>query len=148
VLLICLAVWLGLMAQRRQAENQAVQTRIEQLQARQAALAAAKPTRTEIDLQKRWTTVKLERDFPWVKVFQAVERASSKDIELLEFQPDKRNRLIVLRGEAKDQTALVSYLESLAMQASLANVHLLHQETVTRNRLETISFEIKATLIE
>lgn len=139
---------LGAAAYKSYIGQQQVQARIDQLRARQAAMAAAKPSRQDTGLQKRWAALKLEVDFPWDRVFQSLERADSKAVELLEFQPDKRNRTLLLRGEAKDEDALVAYLELLAMQAALANVHLLHEETTAHGRLETVSFEIKVMLVD
>ena len=148
LILACLTVWLGFQAYQFHIQTAEIQTRVEKLRVRQAALEKSKPTQKELEEQKRWTALKQERDFPWERIFKAVERASSKDIELLEFEPDKRNRIIVLRGEARDLAALVSYLERLSLQAGLSDVHLVHQQNVTRDRLETVSFEMKATLAD
>lgn len=148
LLLVGMAAWLAAQAYEFHTQVLEMQARVEKLLVQQAALAKSKPTPKELDEQKRWTALKLERDFPWQRVFKAVERANSKDIELLEFQPDKRNRIIVLRGEARDFAAIVSYLDRLALQAGLSEVHLLHQQNVMRDRLETVAFEIKATLAD
>lgn len=148
LVLACLTVWFGFQAYQFHTQTTEMQARVEKLRLRQARLAKAKPTQKELEEQKRWTALKQERDFPWERIFKAVERASSKDIELLELQPDKRNRIIVLRGEARDLAALVSYLERLALQTGLSDVHLVHQQNVARDRLETVSFEMKATLTD
>ncbi len=142
------SMWLGVQAYLLHAQATDMQSRVEQLRERRAAQAKVRPTPKALEEQTQWAALKEEQDFPWQRVFKAVERASSKDIELLEFLPDKRNRVIVLRGEARDQPALVFYLDRLAMQAGLRNVHLVHQQQVTRDRLETVSFEMKATLVE
>ena len=147
VLLLCGSALLGVQAYRQHLLAEQAQHRIAQLRSVQAASVVPKASRNEQDEQKRWAALKLERDFPWEKVFQAVEKVSSTNIELLEFQPDKSNRRIVLRGEARDLKALTAYLEALAAQAALTNVHLTHQQDLVRDRLETVSFEIKATLV-
>jgi hypothetical protein len=116
-----------------------------------ASLGAQKvPTmgRVEQENMKRWGQLKMERDFPWEQVFRAVEKSASTDIELLEFKPDKMNRAIGLSGEARNRKALLTYLEQLSKQTALTGVYLTHQQTVQRENLETISFEIKATLKE
>jgi hypothetical protein len=127
--------------------------RLEQLRLRndafvaaQAVPAAPRPRPSDLEEQKRWAEMRAERDFPWQRVFQAVERADRTNIELLEFKPDKRNRQVLLRGEARDQDALTAYLEALASQPALARVHLLHRQRFARDKLTTIGFEIKATL--
>ncbi len=70
----------------------------------------------------------------------------SPDIELLEFQPQKENLRISLQGQARNQQALTLFLEALARQAALKTVHLVHQEKVVRERMETVEFEIHASI--
>lgn len=123
------------------------------LQAHHDALVAAQslkpvpPARpADVELQKRWKELLVERDFPWQGVFAAVERVDRTSIELLEFRPDKRTGRIVLRGEARDVDALTGYLEALSSDPSLEKVHLVHRQLIARNALQTVGFEIKARL--
>jgi hypothetical protein len=107
------------------------------------------PTLSQADQinQKRWAQLVMERDFPWTSIFAAVEKAASPDIELLQFKPDKPNHSIALSGEAKNHKALVTYLSVLTAQPALKDVYLLHLQNVERGSLETVSFEIRATLM-
>lgn len=120
--------------------------KIEQLQANQVPLVVPKMSRAQEEDQKRWAALKLEREFAWPPLFLAIERAGNADIELLEFHPDKASKRVILRGEARDHKALMTFLEKLESQTILKNVHLTHQENVARERLNTVTFEIKATL--
>lgn len=117
-----------------------------------SALQAARPVAVERsgaqEVQRKWSQLKAERDFSWPEVFAAVERAGNADIELLAFKPDKGTRTILLGGEARDQKALMTFLAALAEQANLKNVHLTHQQRKKHERLETVVFEIKATIVE
>lgn len=122
-----------------------LQSRNEALQAARAVPPAPKPRPADVELQKRWAELLLERDYPWAKVFAAVERADQSSIELLEFKPDKRNHRIVLRGEARDADALTAYLEALESDITLSKVYLAHRQLVAHNGLNTVSFEIKAS---
>ena len=54
--------------------------------------------------------------------------------------------LIILRGEAKSIEGLLAYLHDLTAKTGWSGVHLTHQEKVKHGALETVSFEIKATL--
>lgn len=126
-----------------------------QLQAQQQSAALRRahapapvsvPTRTELEEQKRWVALRDERAFAWLPLFAALEQAGNADIELLEFQPDKISRRLVLRGEAKDEAALTDFLEALAGQPVLRNVYLSRRKLKQRDRLVTISFEIKASM--
>ena len=116
------------------------------LAAVQVKSVVAKPRPADAEQQKRWAELRAERDFPWQLVFQSVERSDRSNIELLEFRPDKRNRRIILRGEARDREALSAYLQALAELPTLSQVHLLHRQALIRDKLTTVGFEIKVTI--
>ena len=148
LILVTVGSGLGIEAYRLyQSAQQSITRNNKALAAKNLAVVPA-PNHLAQEEQKRWAALKVERDFPWAALFQAVERAANVNIELLEFQPDKTNRRIVLRGEARDLKALIAYLDALTKQPALTQVHLVHQETVVRERLETVGFEMKATLVE
>jgi hypothetical protein len=145
-LLALAAAYLGLQAFRQhQAAGRAV-FKTEQWRVAHEARPPPKLSNKAIEEQKHWTDLKAERDFPWDTLFRAVERASSENIGLLEFQPDSASRRVILGGEAKDRAALVVFLQALSSQGALKDVHLTHQQTTVRDRLETQAFEIKATI--
>ncbi|MES2125711.1 MAG: hypothetical protein V4463_00420 [Pseudomonadota bacterium] len=123
------ATWLSAVAYQNHSAAQETLVQVDLLKSRQAALASAKPSQTEAAGKKAWITFLLERDFAWTRVFNAVERVASPDIELLDFQPEKTIRVLVLRGEAKNREALSAFANALAAQKVFANVHLVRQET-------------------
>lgn len=146
--IVALGAWLVFMVfEQHRLVDQAV-SRNNKLLAMQASSKAPTTDRAEQESQKRWAQLKIERDFPWPAIFKTVETVASPDIELLQFKPDKLNHTIALGGEARERKALISYLSALSMQPSLKNVYLVHQQSVQRDRMETISFEIRATLRE
>jgi hypothetical protein len=98
----------------------------------------------ELTRQRHWSEFRTQRDFPWASVFEAVERSDRSNIELLEFRPEKGSRSIILRGEAQDREALAAYVESLASQSTFRQLHLVHLQTMKREKISTVSFEVKA----
>jgi hypothetical protein len=120
--------------------------RIANAQAAKARSDVPKPGKQELEDAKKWAALAAERNFAWDALFAAVERTASRDIELLEFQPDKQSETVILSGEAKDYRALVAFLEALAAQPALHNVYLSHEQSLAHDRLETVSFEIKAMI--
>jgi Tfp pilus assembly protein PilN len=112
----------------------------------QRKVVAPKPSADDAERQRHWTAMRAERGFPWASVFDAVERADRSNIELLEFRPEKANRNIILRGEARDREALTAYLEALADQPGLRRLHLQHLQTTKREKFSTVAFEIKASI--
>ncbi|PWF47844.1 hypothetical protein C7C56_013345 [Massilia glaciei] len=117
-------------------ENERVRVRLARF-----AIPAVKPMDPE--QAKQWQTLKDDREFPWNRGFKAIEGAATKDIELLEFVPDKVHRHLMLRGEAKDNAALIEYLDALTMQPHLRAVHLVRRQPAKREGLVFVEFEIR-----
>jgi len=146
LLLSCAVAWLVLLGWQQFERNKNLDAQMTKLQDLQAARVVPTPSHQQLDEAKQWNQVRLEKDFPWEKVFRAIERTSSPEVELLEFHPDKANHLIVLRGEAKSFDGLLAYLQALTVKTGWSDVHLTHQEKVQHGALETVSFEVKANL--
>jgi hypothetical protein len=146
--LLAMSVGMGLFAFQQHVIVERVTARNNKLLVLQAASNVPTSSRGDQDNAKRWAQLKIERDFPWSSLFRAVEKAAGPDIELLQFKPDKINRQIALGGEVRNHKALVAYLDGLSKQPALKNVYLLHEQSVQRDTLETVAFEIRATLVE
>ena len=151
--LLCLSMllgvggaWLSAQAYREYLVVSRLTQRVDVLRKAQAARPAPKLSLTEVEQQKRWVALKLEREFAWPPLFAAVEHAGNTDIELLELQPDKDSRRVLLRGEARNAQALIAFVDALAIEPAFKNVHLTHQQNRVRGRLETVIFEIKASM--
>ena len=105
-----------------------------------------RPSKADDVQREQWAKLSAERGFDWYPIFLALERASTGDIELLEFQPDKANKQLRLRGEARDMKALASYLERLSAQRTITEAYLSHQKKTERDAIQVVAFEIRATL--
>jgi len=127
-------------------EESRIQSEIATLRSKQALASAKKPARKDVEEQKKWSTLQAELDFPWDRLFRALERAATTNIELLEFYPDKVQKRVILRGEAKDHAALMEYIGRLTLQDGLRMVHVTRMQSVKRDQLHTVAFEIKADL--
>ena len=144
---LVVAAVVGGRAWRYEQHADRIQQDLARLQARRQAPPPVQPSKVDVDAQRRWDALAAERAFNWYPIFRALEQASSADIELLEFLPDKVGRHIVLRGEARTDEALTHYLAALAMQDSFGEVHLTHQKKGQRAGLSPLSFEIRATIL-
>jgi hypothetical protein len=138
--------WLAWHAWQSWTRGQAVSQQVDRLRAAAAAPPLAQPSRMDLERNKRWQALREERAFNWAPLFSAIEHAGNEDIELLGFHPDKAALRVALQGEARDKLAVVEFLERLAHQPGLTNVHLTHQKNNLRGRLATVSFDIQATL--
>lgn len=120
--------------------------RLARLHKRVAPRVQAKPSLNEVEEQKRWAALDAERAFDWYPIFLSLERSSEADVELLEFEPDKSGRKLVLRGEARNVEALTDYMERLSVQGAFSEVYLAHEKIKIKDRLSTLTFEIRASL--
>lgn len=125
-------------------QYQTTETKIEGLKKRVLNKPVTKPTKNQQEDQKQWKTLINDMQYPWGQLFQSLERAGNSEIELLQFQPDKTSKNVLLIGEAKNQKSLEAFLIKLERDQNLYDVHLSHQEYIKRDRLETVGFEIKA----
>jgi hypothetical protein len=127
----------------RQAAVQALSN--EKLRSLQAAVFQS-PSLQDKELQRQWAVLRQERIFPWARVFRAVEHAADRDIELLEFRPDRRQGMLVLKGEGRTAESVMRYLERLQDDATFSRVYLVHTASVERGRLLTREFELRLNL--
>lgn len=147
LLTIAVAV-MGWMVWRQEADVAALRQKIALVRAATAAKPAPILSKVDIEQRKRWAQLQSERDFAWAPLFNALEAAGNPDIELLEFHPDKPGSTVVLRGEAKDEAALLDFMERLSVNPALKQVFLSHRKSRKRDRLVTVAFELKARLIQ
>lgn len=144
----CIFIAVGITRDYIESEGRAVQ--LEQVAAKLQLPPPAKPrlSKAEVQRYQEWSKLAIERSFNWYPIFKALERASSDDIELLAFEPDKANGQFVLRGEAKSMEALVAYLARLSEQKTIGRAYLTRQQTSERQSLKTLAFEIRASLVK
>lgn len=102
-----------------------------------------KPSRAELETRRHWEALRHERNFSWYPLFAALEHATSTDIALLEFLPDKKARTLTLRGSARTLDALTAYLGVLADAPAFEEVYLSHQKRVQLGTSSVIGFEVR-----
>jgi Tfp pilus assembly protein PilN len=86
---------------------------------------------------------------PWGSIFQAVESASSKQIEiaLLGLQPDTQQRLLRIVAEARSQDDMLEYVKRLGDSSGLSDVHLVNHQIQTQDPNRPLRFTVQATFI-
>jgi hypothetical protein len=127
----------------------ASQSRSERLNER---LRAANPNRTVVAVDpqalaslKRANAIIDQLTVPWDELFDAFEAADARDLGVLSLTPNVRDRTVRLAGEARSMGELLSYVDRVAMQPALSQVHLLGYNTVQREAASTLSFTLAAT---
>lgn len=105
--------------------------------------AAALEVRTQAGVQRANLIID-QLTVPWDGLFDAVEAADARGLALLALTPTARDRTLRLAGEARSVPALLAYVQSLAAQQSLGQVHLLGYQTAVRDGAPVVTFTLAA----
>jgi Tfp pilus assembly protein PilN len=82
---------------------------------------------------------------PWGSLAESVESAATKDVALLQLQPDAQQRLLHLTAEARHQEAMLEYLRRLAATRVLTDVHVVSHQVQLENPQHPIQFAVQAS---
>ncbi len=83
---------------------------------------------------------------PWAKLIGAIEQAASRDVAILQLQPDAEQRLLRLTAEARDREAMFEYLRRLGGAQGLAEVHLVSHQVQREDPQRPIQFAVQAVI--
>jgi hypothetical protein len=83
---------------------------------------------------------------PWGSLIQAIEQASSRDVALLQLQPDAENRLVRITAEARNAEAMFEYARRLGSAKGLAEVHVVSHQLQREDPQRPIQFSVQASL--
>jgi hypothetical protein len=83
---------------------------------------------------------------PWGSLVQALEQAATRDVALLQLQPDAENRTVRLTAEARSAEAMFAYARRLGAAQGLADVHVVSHQVQREDPQRPIQFALQATL--
>lgn len=83
---------------------------------------------------------------PWAALIGALEKASLRDVALLQLQPDADQRRLRLTAEARDREAMFAYLRRLESAPALAEVVLVSHQVQSEDPKRPIRFSLQAGL--
>lgn len=144
VLIVALALAGGLVLKQRETEQ-----RLHELDAAAALLSAPRPAlaiprdKLEGEIKNAQATVR-QLALPWSQLIDSLERASMKDVALLNIQPDAQNRLLRVTGEARREELMLQYLQRLSATGSFAEVHLVSHQVREEDPQRPIQFSVQA----
>jgi len=115
------------------------------LQADSPRRAAAPPDAATLAAIRRANAVIDQLSVPWADLFDAVEAADARGLGVLSLTPNARDRSLRLVGEARSMAELLAYVERMAAQPALRQVHLLGYSTAVRDGVSVVSFTLAAT---
>jgi len=111
---------------------------------RRAAPALSKE-RLDAETKSAETVVR-QLALPWAALIQAIEQAATKDVAILQLQPDAETRSVRLVAEAKTREAMFQYLRRLGSARALSEVHVVSHQVQRDDPQRPIQFSVLAAL--
>ena len=87
-----------------------------------------------------------ELTVPWGPLVRALERSASRDVALLQLQPDAQSRVLKLTAEARNREAMFEYVRRLGASGPLAEAHIVSHQVQKDDPQRPIQFALQATL--
>lgn len=83
---------------------------------------------------------------PWGALIRTIEQAATRDVAILQLQPDAESRTLRITAEARHREAMFDYLRRLAGGGSLAQVHIVSHQVRREDPRRPIQFSVQASL--
>lgn len=83
---------------------------------------------------------------PWAALVETLERTATREVALLQLQPDAQNRLLRLTLEARNRQAMFDYARRLGASGLLSDAHILSHQVLVDDPQKPIQFSIQAVL--
>jgi hypothetical protein len=83
---------------------------------------------------------------PWASLVHAIERAATRDVALLQLQPDADKGALRLTAEARDAAAMFGYVRRLVAAKDVTEVHLVSHQVQRENPRRPVQFSVQASL--
>jgi Tfp pilus assembly protein PilN len=144
VLVLALAIAAGLVMKHRETQQQ-----LHELEAAAALLSAPRPAlaiprdKLESEMKNAQATVR-QLALPWAQLIDSLERASMKDVALLNIQPDAQARVLRVTAEARREELMLQYLRRLSSSRNFAEVHLVSHQVREDDPQRPIQFSVQA----
>jgi len=79
-------------------------------------------------------------------LLRSLEEAATRDVAILQLQPDAHLRVVKLTAEARSQEAMFAYLRRLAAAKNLGDTHLVSHQVQRDDPQRPIQFSVQAAL--
>ena len=148
VLAVSLVVAAGLAERYRDARVE-----VARVEAQTGLIAPERPVR-EIPKQKleeearNAEAVVRQLTLPWATLIGAIEQAATREVAILQLQPDAETRLLKLTAETRQREAMFDFLRRLGEAKGLSEVHLVSHQVQREDPQRPIQFSVQASIRE
>ncbi len=85
---------------------------------------------------------------PWGPLIGAIEQAATKEVAILQLQPEAETLVLRLTAETRRREAMFDFVRRLAAARGLADVHLVSHQVQREDLAKPIQFAVQASLKE
>lgn len=149
VVALALGGWLGELTWRASGELAAAEARLaladQRRAGRQPRADRASTNAETLASARRAAAIAEQLGVPWDELFAALESADARPLGLLSMAPNARDRSLRITGEARSTAELLAYVERLAAQPALSQVHLVGYSAALRDGVPVVPFSLAAS---
>ena len=85
---------------------------------------------------------------PWAALIGTIEQAATREVAILQLQPDAETRLLRLTAETRHREAMFDFVRRLGAAQGLADVHLVSHQVQREDPQQPVQFSIQASIRE
>lgn len=85
---------------------------------------------------------------PWASLIGTIEQAATREVAILQLQPDAESRLLRLTAETRHREAMFDFVRRLGSAQGLADVHLVSHQVQREDPQRPVQFSIQASIRE
>ena len=146
VLSLALAAWLTERYRDARVE-------VARLETQSGLIAPARPVkpipREKIEEEARNAeAVVRQLTLPWAALIGTIEQAATREVAILQLQPDADTRLLRLTAETRQRDSMFDFVRRLAASPGLADVHLVNHQVQREDPQQPVQFSIQASIRE
>ncbi len=147
LLAIALAVAGGLLLEYRGAQSELARIEAAAGLVGPARQSAPRLSRERLDEEVRDAErVVRQLALPWGTLVLAIEQAATRDVALLQLQPDADSRLVKLTAEARNREAMFDYVRRLGAAQGLGDVHVVSHQVQRDDPRRPVQFSVQASM--
>ena len=153
------ALWLGLLllvlalgiASHLVLRWQDARTALRHMNAASSLLNTDRPRAKPVSVErldehvKAAETVVRHLTLPWATLIETLENVTTKDVAVLQIQPDALQRNLRITAEARNADAMWHYVRSLAAANTLEAVHLINHQVQADDPQKPLQFSVQAS---
>lgn len=87
-----------------------------------------------------------ELTLPWGPLIGTLEEAATRDVAILQLQPDAQQRVLKLTAEARTEEAMFQYVRRLGAASTLGEAHLVSHQVQRDDPQRPIQFSVQAAM--